>query len=397
MTDYKCFDPGIANTETFDEMQRRGLNIFAEDLSYYRFSEIDLPQKQNYEKSANLPFDKKSIEFTDKAIKINFSDFEGFENNEMNKAQFYVQLNDTVYNGIYNQNKLNFIKNIDILSDGINTCKIYVCTYDTFFESNEFIIFKSDSEILVADCLQEDRSVLKNYAQNFDSLHLYIDDIDGVHPSDADIITLSNNKISSIRGWVNVSDVDNKECYLKLDNAFFKLNWVERNDVVEHFNDPNYCGFSGSFFIQNLMMGENKASIVVVDPTNSSYTEQSLSIKIDVITEYQTIEDLTNLSEGDPSEINLHLDEVVATSSTTIRGWAYIADNSSKYDIYLNIEGSLYRCNKTTGRDVINHFSLEGDPKIRFRLDLPLCVSENELDFLIVTQDKYYNYTWHNN
>ena len=193
-----------------------------------------------------------------------------------------------------------------------------------------------------------DLSVLSGLTQNNKDLTVCIDEINGIPI--ASITVLCKKDAWRTHGWVNITGIEGKECYLKIDKRLYRLNWVERPDVNAYFESPDYYGYEGVFLPEQLEDGLANLSFVVIERDSAQFIEQSLLPQIQIISDYDQVEEgLYRIHSAKDSTLEVAVENGSIENGGNIIMTSDYDNNSTLFEIKKDKDNCYYIVNPNSG------------------------------------------------
>lgn len=89
---------------------------------------------------------------------------------------------------------------------------------------------------------------------------------------------VQENSKETISGWIYVGDIKGKKIFFKIEDSLYELDWIDRPDVNEAFNDDGYFGYTGYYRLIDKPPASYASSLVVIDYNEMKYTEYDTGI-----------------------------------------------------------------------------------------------------------------------
>lgn len=227
----------------FAKMEDNKLNVFSEsNIDELQCSETKLPDC-TLQDVGEKAFTSDNVSGDALAIRIeirDISELSGFTSAQLSGSKFYISLNDKIYYAALVNGHIRFVKSAEEVGIGVYEIALYIENSNTLYKFETQCLYKSDIGDVTITEMQLNGDFLESINVKGITVATCVDYIDGVLGGDTCLI---NNSVNTIEGWIELDSTENQELYLNIDDAYYKLDWVDRTDLI----DTGYVGYKGTF------------------------------------------------------------------------------------------------------------------------------------------------------
>ena len=197
---------------------------------------------------------------------------------------------------------------------------------------------------------QDVSTVLHGLEKASDDFEYCIDEVNGAPMSEH--MLLPDRGLIKTHGWLHIGNIDNKECYYRIEDRCYRMNWADRPDVKQYYQSSDYYGFEGFFVLDDAETETTSLSFIVINRDKGTYIEKNVSESVVVYSVDMNIQEgIYRFISATNEELTIAVQDGYEGDGGNVH--ASTAEAKANYDLFEIVEdhGLAYEIrNVTTGK-----------------------------------------------